>query len=172
MTAAECQAAAAHLGLPVLPGNPLVDRRRQIAEYLGAPLLERGTHEVILRFYSVKVRTFRNALFVVTEFICVHAGPLSTLAAGTVPVAAVFWQGSSIEKKVEAIDKKITLVKGELHLIKLDVEVIDEKLGKMNDNLLEFVKAVSTAIKGKPLELDILVAKIEKCKQSNGQGYY
>ncbi|KAI5838294.1 hypothetical protein DFP73DRAFT_635511 [Morchella snyderi] len=39
MTIAECQAAAAHLGLPALPGNPLVvERRRQIAEFLGAPL--------------------------------------------------------------------------------------------------------------------------------------
>lgn len=36
---AECQAAAAHLGLPALLGNPLVvERRRQIAEFLGAPL--------------------------------------------------------------------------------------------------------------------------------------
>ncbi|KAF8431407.1 hypothetical protein BGX38DRAFT_339617 [Terfezia claveryi] len=39
MTIAECQAAAAHLGLPVLQPNTLVaDRRRQIAEHLGAPL--------------------------------------------------------------------------------------------------------------------------------------
>ncbi|RPB25371.1 hypothetical protein L211DRAFT_848216 [Terfezia boudieri ATCC MYA-4762] len=39
MTIAECQAAAAHLGLPVLQPNALVaDRCRQIAEHLGAPL--------------------------------------------------------------------------------------------------------------------------------------
>ncbi|KAI5809501.1 hypothetical protein DFH27DRAFT_649096 [Peziza echinospora] len=39
MTIAECQAAAAHLGLPALHQNAVVaDRRRQIAEFLGAPL--------------------------------------------------------------------------------------------------------------------------------------
>ncbi|RPB04413.1 hypothetical protein L873DRAFT_1799268 [Choiromyces venosus 120613-1] len=42
MTAAKCQAAAAHLGLSVLPENALVgDRRRQIAEYLGARSVHR-----------------------------------------------------------------------------------------------------------------------------------
>ncbi|KAI5845815.1 hypothetical protein DFP73DRAFT_547312 [Morchella snyderi] len=39
LTIPQCQTVAAHLGLPVLRGNPLVDdRRRQIAEYLGVPL--------------------------------------------------------------------------------------------------------------------------------------
>ena len=38
--ALDCQAVATHLGLPLLQGNPLVsERRRQVAEYLGVPLL-------------------------------------------------------------------------------------------------------------------------------------
>ncbi|RPB04658.1 hypothetical protein L873DRAFT_1799028, partial [Choiromyces venosus 120613-1] len=75
---------------------------------------------------------------------------LSALVTGTIPVAALFWQVSPVGKRTKVIDKQVTLMKEELHAAKLDAEAINEKLGKMNENLLESIKAVSAAIKGKP----------------------
>ena len=74
-------------------------------------------------------------------FIVSNLGPLSTLAAGAMPVVAVFLQGSIIEDKVDA-------VKAELHCTKLDVQVLGQKVGMLNNNVLSAVVAMKAMSEG------------------------
>ena len=67
--------------------------------------------------------------------------PLSTLAASAMPVVTVFLQGSFIEDKVDA-------VKAELHCTKLDVQVLGQKVGMLNNNVLSAVVAMKAMSEG------------------------
>jgi hypothetical protein len=126
---------------------------------------------------------FANKMFVVAEFIRTHAGPLSTLVAGAMPVGMVWWQGSPIEKKVDGMEKtveamntkvsktdtKANIIAAKLGEVEGKVRKMEGKLDIINNNTLASVKAASAATRGNPMELKVLVAKIEKCKKSGGK---
>lgn len=64
---------------------------------------------------------------------------------------------NNIATKLDEVEGKVGKMEGKLNII--------------HDNILAAAKAASAATRGNPRELKLLVAKIEKCKESGSKNF-